>query len=191
MAFKPPVAVYDSCVLYPFEVRNLLVQFAFDRLVEPRWTDEIHDEWIRNLVANTPGLTRSRLEQTRDLMKQAVPSADVTGYQQHVPTITLPDPDDRHVVAAGIAGGASIIVTWNLKDFPAIELSRHGLKAQSPDALARRLYTADPTLVVASVKRARANLQKSKPSAAQYLHILGQRNLAGFAAALQKHLRQI
>lgn len=139
MAFKPPVAVYDSCVLYPFEVRNLLVQFAFDRHVEARWTDEIHDEWIRNLVANTPGLTRSRLEQTRDLMKQAVPSADVTGYQQHIPTITLPDPDDRHVVAAGIAGGASVIVTWNLKDFPATELSRHGLTAQSPDAFARDL----------------------------------------------------
>jgi hypothetical protein len=44
MGFKPPVAVYDSCVLYPFEVRNLLVQFAFDRLVEARWTDEIHSE---------------------------------------------------------------------------------------------------------------------------------------------------
>ena len=40
MAFEPPVAVYDSCVLYPFDVRNLLVQFAVDRLVEARWTDE-------------------------------------------------------------------------------------------------------------------------------------------------------
>ena len=44
MAFEPLVAVYDSCVLYPFEVRNLLVQFAFDRLVEARWTDAIHDD---------------------------------------------------------------------------------------------------------------------------------------------------
>jgi len=191
MAFKPPVAVYDSCVLYPFDVRNLLVQFAFDRLVEARWTDEIHDEWIRTLVANTPGLARSRLERTRDLMKQAVPSADVSGYQQHIPRITLPDPGDRHVVAAGIAGGASIVVTWNLKDFPATELSRHGLTAQSPDAFACDLHAADPTLVMASVKNARANLQTSKPSAAQYLRILGERNLAGFAAALRKHLRQI
>jgi hypothetical protein len=104
MAFKPPAAVYDSCVLYPFEVRNLLVQFAFDRIVEARWTDEIHDEWIHNLLANTPSLTRSRLEQTRDLMKRAVPSADVTGYQRHIPAITLPDPDDRHVVAAASLG---------------------------------------------------------------------------------------
>ncbi len=95
------------------------------------------------------------------------------------------------MVAAGIAGGASVIVTWNLKDFPATEPSRHGLTAQSPDAFARDLYAADPTLVVASVKNARANLQKSKPSAAQYLQILGQRKLAGFAAALRKHLRQI
>jgi PIN domain len=172
-------------------VRNLLVQFAVDRLVEARWTDEIHDGWIRNLLANAPGLVRSRLERTRDLMKQAVPSADVTGYRQHIPAIALPDPGDRHVVAAGIAGGASVIVTWNLKDFPTTALSRHGLTTQSPDAFACDLYAGDPTLVVASVKNARANLRRSKPSAAQYLQTLGQRNLAGFAAALRKHLRRI
>jgi hypothetical protein len=46
MAFEPPIAVYDACVLYPFHLRNLLVQCAVDRLVDARWTDEIHDEWI-------------------------------------------------------------------------------------------------------------------------------------------------
>lgn len=191
MAFEPPVAVYDSCVLYPFDLRNLLVQFAFDRLVEARWSDEIHDEWIRSLVADTPGLTRARLERTRDLMKRAVPSADVAGYRPHLSAITLPDPDDRHVVAAAIAGRASVIVTWNLKDFPASELSRHGLTAQSPDAFACDLYAAAPMLVVASVKRARANLRKSRPTAAQYLQILAARGLVRFAAALQTHKRRI
>jgi hypothetical protein len=82
-------------------------------------------------------------------------------------------------------------VTWNLQDFPAIELSRHGLTGQSPNAFAHDLYKADPTLVVTSVRNARANLQRSKPSAAQYLEILGKRSLAGLAAALRKHLRQI
>jgi hypothetical protein len=82
-------------------------------------------------------------------------------------------------------------VTWNLKDFPTTELSRHGLTARPPDAFAQDLYAADPRLMVASVKNARANLQKSRPLATRYLQILGQRNLTGFAAALRKHVRQI
>ena len=57
MAYSPPRAVYDACVLYPFHLRNLLIQCAADRLVEARWSAEIHDEWIRNLAADTPGLT--------------------------------------------------------------------------------------------------------------------------------------
>jgi hypothetical protein len=68
---------------------------------------------------------------------------------------------------------------------------KHGLAAQSPDTFARDLYAADPMLVAASVRNARANLRKSKPSAAQYLQILGRRNLAGFAAEMRKHRRQI
>jgi len=69
MAYRPPVAVFDACVLYPFHTRKLLVQCAVDRLVDARWTDRIHDEWMRNLAANTPGLSAGRLEQTRDRMK--------------------------------------------------------------------------------------------------------------------------
>jgi hypothetical protein len=52
MANNPPVAVYDACVLYPFHLRNVLIQSAFDGLVEARWTDDIHDEWMRSLAAN-------------------------------------------------------------------------------------------------------------------------------------------
>lgn len=50
MAFEPAVAVFDACILYPFHLRNIIVQVAVDRLVEGRWTDTIHDEWIRNLA---------------------------------------------------------------------------------------------------------------------------------------------
>lgn len=66
MASSPPIAVYDACVLYPFQLRNLLVQCAADRLVDARWSNEIHDEWIRSLLAREPKLTRARLEATRD-----------------------------------------------------------------------------------------------------------------------------
>jgi len=81
MAFEPPVVVFDACILYPFHLRNIVVQIAVDRLVDARWTDEIHDEWIRSVVANMPAIPIERLQITRRLMNDALPGAMVTGYQ--------------------------------------------------------------------------------------------------------------
>ncbi len=124
MAFEPVVAIYDACILYPFHLRNVVVQAAVDRLIEARWTDAIHDEWVRNLVVGAPSITIERLRLTRHLMEVALPTAKVVGYERHVPSIKLPDPNDRHVVAAGIAAGASVILTWNVRHFPR-RCSRH------------------------------------------------------------------
>jgi hypothetical protein len=62
MAFEPSVAVFDACILYPFHLRNIVVQAAVDRLVEARWTDEIHEEWIRKLAGSTPAISFERLQ---------------------------------------------------------------------------------------------------------------------------------
>ena len=183
MAYEPPVAVLDACVLYPFHTRNLLVECAVGRLLEARWTDRIHDEWVRNL-AGTPGLDMERLLRTRDLMRAAVPGADVTGYETLVPAIDLPDSDDRHVVAAAVAGGASVIVTWNIRDFPEAALALHGLRAESPDRLMLRLHAAAPDAMLAVVAQARRNLRVSRPTTAEFLQVLARQGLNGFVAAL-------
>ena len=90
MAFEPSVAVLDACVLYPFHLRNIIVQAAVDRLVEARWTDEIHEEWIRGLTEGAPALSFERLQATRRLMNDAVPAATVSGYRDHIPAVRLP-----------------------------------------------------------------------------------------------------
>jgi hypothetical protein len=92
MASKPPVAVYDACVLYPFHLRNVLIQCAFDGLVEARWTDDIHDEWIRNLAASTPSLPIERLIATRNRMKAVLPEAQVGNYRPLSPTLSYQTP---------------------------------------------------------------------------------------------------
>jgi hypothetical protein len=97
--------------IYPFHLRNILVQAAVDRLVEARWTDEIHDEWTRNLAVGARAVPMVRLQNTRLLLNSALPAAMVTGYEDHIAAVSLPDPDDRHVVAAGIAAGATLILT--------------------------------------------------------------------------------
>lgn len=187
MAFEPSVAIFDACVLYPFHLRNIVVQAAVDRLVEAHWTDEIHEEWIRNLAANTPAVSIERLQMTRQLMNGALPAATISGYEGHIPAVHLPDPDDRHVVAAGITAGASVILTWNLRDFPATELKKHGLRGQTPDAFLAGLYDEAPDLLIGSLANARRNLNKSRISAAGFIEILNNQKLGQLARRVRSH----
>jgi len=191
MASKPLVAVYDACVLYPFHLRNILIQCAFDGLVDARWTDDIHAEWIRNLAANAPRTPASRFEATREKMKAALPDADITGYHVLIPSLCLPDPDDRHVLAAAIAGKAALIVTWNLKDFPATTLQPHGVSCVSPDDFLVYLHAMFPEALLDSLRRARLNLRKTAPSAGEFLAAMEHQGLTSFSAVLRQHATRL
>jgi PIN domain len=132
-----PAVVYDACVLYPAPLRDLLVELGglaqdWDWF-RVKWTDEIHNEWIRNLLENRPDLTREQLTRTRDLMNRHIDDCLVTGYAHRIESLKLPDENDRHVLAAAIECGASIIVTANLEDFPAEAVQLSGIKAMSAD----------------------------------------------------------
>lgn len=115
--------IYDACVLCPAPLRDLLMRLALTDLYRARWTDMIHDEWTRNVLRRRPDLKAEDLERTRSLMNAHVRDSLVTGFEHLIPSVELPDTDDRHVVAAAIHGGASVIVTFNLKDFPPDRLS--------------------------------------------------------------------
>ena len=189
MAYKAPVAVYDACVLYPFHLRNILIQCAVDRLVDARWTDEIHDEWI--LLANNKTLSFDRVDKTRRLMNAVVPDAMVFGYEQNIPAIDLPDMDDRHVVAAAIAAGASLIITWNVRDFPAKELAKYKIKKQTPDSFLMDIYAVVPDVLVAATSKARQNLRISGISAAEFLSALERQRLHRFVEAMKAHISEL
>ena len=127
---------------------------------------------MRNLAANAPHLTAARIARTRALMEAYVGDVMVTGYEPLIEGLTLPDPDDRHVLAAAIHGGASIIVTSNLKDFPAAALTPHGITAEHPDAFVLRLFNDDPDRVLAALADDRADLLNPPVSVEQYLALL-------------------
>jgi predicted nucleic acid-binding protein len=186
MVLDPSVVIFDACILYPFHLRNIVVQIAVDRLVDARWSDEIHHEWIRNLVAGMPSIPVERLHITRKLMNDALPHATVTGYRAHLEAITLPDPDDRHVVAAAIAAGASVILTWNLRDFPTRELKKHGLVRQNPDVFLTALFDKAADLTLASLANARRNLSKTRISAADFIDTLRNQKLTQLATRIAK-----
>jgi predicted nucleic acid-binding protein len=145
------VVLYDACVLYPFTLRDLLVELAVTRLFDARWTDRIHEEWIRNLLEDRSEITLAQLERTRKLMNQAVLGSLVTDYEHLISSLNLPDSNDQHVLAAAIAFKASRIVTFNLKDFPNEILQPYGIIAVHPDDFVLELLGLNASLVVRAV----------------------------------------
>ena len=148
-------AVLDACVLYPAPLRDLLISLAADGLYGARWTGEIQDEWIRNLLAKRPDLDEQKLLHSASLMTLAIEDGLIHNYQYLIPTLDLPDPDDRHVLAAAIVGHADAIVTFNLKDFPDAKVSEHEIEILHPDDFCIAQYDLDPIRVLRVIKASR------------------------------------
>src|SRR5437867_10500112 len=111
MAF---VVVYDACVLHPAPLRDLLIRLAGTGLFRAKWSEEILDECFSSILRDRSDLDAARLARTRQLMIEAVPDCLVRNYEAITETLALPDPQDRHVLAAAIRSGAQTIVTSNL-----------------------------------------------------------------------------
>lgn len=169
--------IYDACVLYPAPLRDLLLELATAELFQARWTDKIHEEWIESLLADRPDLERGRLYRTRDLMNKAVMDSLVTGHEHLIAAITLPDPDDRHVVAAAIQAKADAIVTFNLTDFPANALAAYNLEAIHPDDFIKYQLGLNPASVLAAARACRKRLQNPPITVDAYLEKLRAQSL--------------
>lgn len=147
------IVVYDANVLYPSTLRDLLIRIAQTGLVGAKWTDEILDEVFDNLRGNRPDLDPAALVRTRELMVGAVRDCLVVGYQTLVDALQLPDPKDRHVLAAAITARAQVIVTSNLKDFPAYLLEGWNVEAKHPDEFVLDQIDQDRQAVYGAVQR--------------------------------------
>ncbi len=90
-----PIVILDANVLYPAPLRDFLLRLAATNLYKPKWTDEIQQEWISNLLINRPALSESKLRKTVKAMNTAFPDASVKGYRSLIKDLTLPDKDDR------------------------------------------------------------------------------------------------
>ena len=185
MAFT---ALYDANVLHPPGVRDLLVRLGQTGLFRAKWSEQILDEMVRSIVERRPDLDPQRLARTRDLMCEAVANCIVTGYEPLIDGLTLPDPDDRHVLAAAIRCSAQVIVTSNLKDFPASALERFNIEAQSPDQFVLDLVNLAPARVAAVIQQQSAALQSPRRTVDELLDDLS-RSLPRAAAPLQAFLQ--
>ena len=176
----------DANVLYPAPIRDVLMQLAVTGLFQAKWTTEIHQEWIEALLNNEPHRDRKALERTRDLMDACTLDCLVSDYELLIPGLTLPDPDDRHVLAAAIAGRCDAIITHNQRDFPESALSPFGIEAQHPDEFLCNQLTLAPGPFCSALKTVRARLKKPPYSAKAYLAILIQQGLIATTDQLEQ-----
>jgi len=184
MAF---VALYDANVLYPGSLRDLLVRLGQSGLFQAKWTEQILDETFEAIARDQPEL-EGKLTRTRRLMNEAIADVMVTGYEPLIPSLDLPDPDDRHVLAAAIVCNAQIIVTANLRHFPDAGLERFNIEAQSPDEFVINLIELAPALVVNIMKDQALALTRPKTTFEELLERLRGAGLPRATAAIRQQL---
>ncbi len=180
--------IYDACVLYPAPLRDLLIRLGMSGIVRARWTDAILDEVFHNILADRPDLDQTRLARSRSLMNAAIRDVLVEGYEPLIPALELPDPEDRHVLAAAIRCGAQAIVTRNLRDFPAPMLEPWGLEALHPDEFVVAQVHLAPGVVLQKLNEQASCLKNPPMSLGDLLTVLENNGLVRSMAELRRLL---
>jgi len=187
---NPPIAFLDANVLYPAGLRSFLMYLALIGVFQVKWSREVHEDWISNLLINRPNLTRSKLDRTRRLMDKNARGALVKGYESLIPGLSLPDVNDRHVLAAAIRSGANVIVTKNLKDFPLHAVQRFNIEPLHPDVFIVRLIDQSPEKVREAMEAHRISLKNPPFTISEFLSMLESQGIPRSVVALHVLLTQ-
>ena len=161
------------------------MRLAMTDLFKAHWTDQIHEEWIGALLREGK-FTREKLERVRNLMDSHVRDAKVTGYEPMVETLELPDPDDRHVLAAAIRCNADAIVTFNLKDFPQDYLASYHIDVLHPDDFVYYQIDMAPPICCRAIQQQRDALKNPPMEVEEFLSILLKQQLPQTVSKLRE-----
>ena len=141
--------ILDACVLANSGLCDLYLRLAeTPRLYLPRWSAAILDEVKRTQTTKlkrpfTPALA----DYWRQEVTAAFPEALVDGFE-HLVALLGNHEKDRHVLAAAIQGGVSVIVTFNLRHFPSTALQPWKVVAVHPQDYLLTLYSMSPAIVL-------------------------------------------
>lgn len=152
---SPPRAFLDACVLFPPLVRGLLLHAAAQNLHDPAWSPRVIEEWARATARDHGEAAGDAVRAEAALMANRWPDALTEPDPQNLAQ-SLPDEDDVHVLAAALTAKADLLVTFNLRDFPAPKLRRLGLAPISPDAFLWELAGRSPVPMARAIAAALA-----------------------------------
>lgn len=174
----------DTCALYPQTLCDLLLRIAETGAYRPHWSEEVLDELERNLAAAVPAGSDGAHRRV-SAMARAFPEASVTGYESLVPGMTC-DEKDRHVLAAATHSGCQVLVTFNLKDFPAESLEPHDMTAVHPDDFLLDQLDLYPRLVMATLREQSNDARRPRLTPLALLASLEKCGAGRFAAEVRR-----
>ena len=177
--------VIDACVLYPTLLRELVTGWAAAGEFTPLWSERILEEWRRAAARNGPGDAEIAAQEIAGLTA-VFPDAVVIVQPETLDTVHLPDPDDCHVLAAAIDGGADEILTLNVRDFPTNALAAHGIIHRHPDEFLLEALHARPDKMIALVADVLARAQSFGIDVSNRRKLLKRAKIPRFAKALDQ-----
>lgn len=164
MRANPHVALIDACVLAGALTRTMILSLAEAGFFRPCWSREIMDETERAIctILDAKGAPESRAVAQRQCaaITRAFPEGAVEGYETLVPAFDLPDPGDRHVLAAAVRAQAVVIVTDNLRHFPPKYLNSLHLQVASADRFLADIIDLDIPGAVAALRTMRQRFKR-------------------------------
>jgi predicted nucleic acid-binding protein len=177
-------ALFDANVFFGARLTSLVLFLAQTKMFRARWNEAINEEWVANLHKKK-NIPLEKLERRRVLMNAAVLDCRVTGYESLIEGLELPDPEDRHVLAAAIRAQADVIVTFNLTDFPSEKLDPLGITAVHPDAFITDLFGISSELFVGAVREDFLHYKSPALAFDEYLQSLLRAGLPQTAALIE------
>ena len=154
-------------------------------MFRPRWSARILEEAQEAIAQITKGKTEGAKQ--RRAIETAFPEAVVSGFGAFEDKLALPDPNDNHVLAAAIATSASVVVTDNLKHFPADRLNPHAIEAISADDFIADTIELDPVEAVQSLKRMRKRFSRPTLDASALIYKAEAQGLMQVANLLNRY----
>lgn len=179
--------ILDANVLYPYRKRDLLLWFYHYGLFRARWSHDIINEWTQSLLKDRPDLKDSLIKQ-QSTMSKHFPEAIVHDYEPLSRGLTLPDPNDRHVLAAAIKCGAQHIITENLKDFPNEALHPYDIEAISADEFLNRTFHLYNAQALTIMKERRQTYNNPAFTAPEFIMDLTAKGLPKLATSLRDYI---
>lgn len=181
-------AFLDTSVLVPLPLADTLLRLAEAELFRPLWSDAVLAE-LRDVLVNVhPRMAAGAADRRIGHMTSSFSEACVTGWEALEAGLDLPDPDDRHVLAAALIGRADVIVTANLKHFPDQVLEPLGMTAQGADEFLLNQLDLEPDVAIAALHGQAAALVKPIMAVQDLLERLRLGGAPAFAAEASKQL---
>ena len=173
--------VLDACVLVPIALTDTLLRIAERDLYHPLWSNQIVAEAIDAIMEIHPDIPPEQVQRRFVAMDSAFEDARVDGWENLEQTVTLPDPADRHVVAAAVRGRADAIVTANVRDYPSDILEPLHIEVIHPDLFLLAQLDLAPRIVLDVLREQASHTRQPALTPIDLIARLARAGVPGFA----------